>query len=245
MNVREHPPQLIQEYSDLRDSIIEADKSNFDVWIAEAMPFQQLPHTHEVLRYFIPPMLLKHMPNPAGVDIASKIVNNFVEIQIVEELDMPITNIDSLLSYHKAVHKYSLSPQNIPYPVLPDDVDVMHWEFLDSVLSQTINENEKILLNIALDQLGPELHVANYSDREEWRGVGIATSFYERLREIAKKLGFQYITGDNNRKNISFFTNKLGRKRYEQLPPDLQKMFRSNHGDIDTFDDFTVDILDP
>lgn len=63
--------------------------------------------------------------------------------------------------------------------------------------------------------------------------------FYNKLDEIAKRLGFTYIGGSNNEKNHSFFLNKLGRKSLNQFPQ-LWKAFgfseqKDKIGDYVTF----------
>lgn len=55
------------------------------------------------------------------------------------------------------------------------------------------------------------------------RGLGIATDFYTNiLPTFASELGFKYILGENNSNNINFFTEKLGRVRYEDLPRNIR-----------------------
>lgn len=98
---------------------------------------------------------------------------------------------------------------------------------------------------VYLNQLGEELNVVRYSDRPELRNMGVAASFYERLREAARKMGFSYITGANTEENSGYYTKKLGRTTLDKLPPNLQHMFHDNHFDLGIESDelFTVDFL--
>ena len=69
------------------------------------------------------------------------------------------------------------------------------------------------------------LHVEKYWDRDELKGRGVATSFHHRLRDIARQMGFRFITGENSEENIGFFTKKLGGVTLGQIKPQLRPLF--------------------
>lgn len=94
----------------------------------------------------------------------------------------------------------------------------------------SVDLSEKKLLEIYLlayaNNVGNNiLHVAKYGDSKPWRGLGIATSFYQRLREAARAMGFWIITGNNDACNIGFFRDKLGRTPFSLINPEFGGLF--------------------
>jgi hypothetical protein len=85
------------------------------------------------------------------------------------------------------------------------------------------------------------LYVGYYDDRAELRNKGVGKSFYDNLHNISRDMGYRYITGLNNEKNIGFFT-KLGRVTLDQIKPEFRDKFRHNPGSKDTTL-YTVDFL--
>lgn len=88
------------------------------------------------------------------------------------------------------------------------------------------------------------LHVESYWDWGELRGKGIATSFYQRLRKIARQMGFRFITGENREENVGFFRGKLGRVTLGQIKPEYQYLFFRDTND-NRLHLRTIDILNP
>jgi len=223
-------------------NIHKADSVAFQDWFTKTNPYQELPSTAESVRYLISPGVWGFVGDPARMDVVMTTCDpERIEIFVIEHMDQPLTNIESLRRYEEEISR--------PRTQLPADVDPFHWEALDEVLDGRIQVTDKIYNEIYLKSIGDELCVIAYGDRSELRGKGIATSFYQRLREVAKKLGFRYITGKNEKENKDFFKKKLGRVSFDQLPDDLQEYFERHHGgDIDHMDkdeDFTVDFLNP
>lgn len=70
------------------------------------------------------------------------------------------------------------------------------------------------------------LYVGDY-DGEENQGIG--RDFYlNTLPAVAKQLGFRFITGANNGKNISFFLQTLGRFTYNDIKPEFRNALFPN-----------------
>ena len=57
-------------------------------------------------------------------------------------------------------------------------------------------------------------------------------------------MGIRFITGLNNRRNISYFTDKLGRSTLAEIKPELRTTFNSNpSGEI--LENLTIDFIKP
>jgi hypothetical protein len=90
------------------------------------------------------------------------------------------------------------------------------------------------------------LEVVAYSDRENLQGKKMGTAQYERLRTVAKEIGFRMIVGQNSEENVGFFVEKLGRSRYKEVSTELQRKVEPCLGINDDDDDFfTIDFLYP
>lgn len=65
-------------------------------------------------------------------------------------------------------------------------------------------------------------HVSNFYTSDEIRGQGVTTEFYERLERLLKAIGFEYIIGENNPDNVTYFIEKLRRQLLHVLSEDEQ-----------------------
>lgn len=220
--------------------IQQRDKAVFDEW-AKGDVFRKLPSTADQLRYLIPPRLWDFVSDPSRINVALLDKNGkYLEFIIFEETDETLTNMDSLEDFRELVDSHH---KDITFP---SDVDPFHWERQDYLDEGIIGVTDKIYLNIALEPIEDELFVVSHGDRKELRGKGIASSLYERLTEIAGKLGFKYITGENYKNNVGFFLENLGRTSFDKLPPDLKDHFESHHGGEDFFEEFfTIGFVNP
>lgn len=93
------------------------------------------------------------------------------------------------------------------YPVSEQHLHDIH------LLSYTNKEGKNIL------------NVAKYSDTPRFQKLHVATSFYQRLREVARAMGFWIITGNNDAGNIGFFRDKLGRTPFSLINPEFGELF--------------------
>lgn len=96
------------------------------------------------------------------------------------------------------------------------------------------------------------LGVSDYNDRPENTHKGIASSFYSRLRDISRALGYRFITGWNESRNITFFTvdtesKGLGRYQLKHVQPDKRAEFLSDslNSKHESLEYFTIDFLYP
>lgn len=65
--------------------------------------------------------------------------------------------------------------------------------------------------------------VSGYDIKDTLANLGVTQAFYNELDNLLGELAFQAVFGINNDQNISFFLNKLGRKRLANVPRSLQK----------------------
>lgn len=65
-------------------------------------------------------------------------------------------------------------------------------------------------------------HVRNFYTSNEMTGQGVTMEFYERLERLLKAIGFDYIVGENNPDNVTYFIEKLRRQLLHLLSEDEQ-----------------------
>lgn len=81
----------------------------------------------------------------------------------------------------------------------PENLDFYHLDAYRWLIEQGVMKPEDypvlyISLSSYIPQTGAILRVLNYSDRPQLRNAGVATAFYERLRELAKEMDYWAIT---------------------------------------------------
>lgn len=111
-----------------------------------------------------------------------------------------------------------LIPQKLTAMLHGQDLSITVLEKNPICLTIAVHSGESVALGGPMDftlevnpQMPGELHVSNFQLGEDFQCKGIGTEFYQQLREVAKIMGFRYITGVNDSVNIDFFTRKLGR----------------------------------
>lgn len=216
------------------DRFTRAAQTQFERWSpTRGEPFIPEP----VLSYLIPPSLLSLTQNPEAV--RARVTQRLLpgntpntRVLIIEESDTPVTNAASFEEFRQAFRDYRTSqgtPNPLPEVPFPDDVDPLHWQFRDEIDSGELTLNDRVLLDIDFSSLSPEhLYITSYTDRPEPEfhrdEERITTDFNHRLIELAKKLGYKYISEEiANRKDIGFYVNQLGRKSLTTLRGRVQK----------------------
>lgn len=203
--------------------IVERDTQAFRDWKETGDNSLSLDLPADVAQYLIPPRLLELAEDPTAVSV--KVDDAFtdpgnISLFIVER--RPGTD-----NFQAAVDAG-----------LIDD---------DTVESGVLEPEDYVHNTVAMERHGPNddayLHVFGYVDREENRGKGVATSFYARLREFARESGFTAVTGEGNGRNVGYFTEKLGRTRLTDLPPEEQQKYAATVDDNPEY--FTIDDLRP
>lgn len=237
------------ERSQYIDQIVAKDHQAFSDWVSQQAQLPRLNFTPEASRYVIPRRLLELATEPAHVSVrVLEATPDTFDFLVVETFPSPISDQRALAEYIQAYERFFSSivaGESVQKPPIPEDIDPYHVYYNEYIDRGILHLNDKLLLNISIDRADPtELFVGAYQGRTDQEGKGIARSFYERLREIARTLGFQYITGENSEENIGYFVTQLGRKRFAELPSPLQEEFENNHPDVD-LELFTVDFLQP
>lgn len=218
--------------------IIQEDKKEFEKWLATKTPATRLDMPHGALRYIlIPRRILELAEQPSAVDVlVLEQDRDLLRAFIFERKDKPITDKKALYEYlvyvagYEVKEKAKAEASDKIYlsikPKPPQNVDIYHARFSELVNSGSLQLNDYVTNEIGLNiYKDDQLNVADYSDRETLRGKGIATSFYKRLHEVAKELGFRFITGYNRDVNLSFFLEKLGRSTLSKVKPEFKTTF--------------------
>ncbi len=208
------------------ETITQTDKQAFESWLKEKPVAPTLDIPHGALRYvLIPRRILELVDDPSTVDIlVTKHDPDGVKAYVFERKRNPITNKQSLETYWqdeekryaeesaKAQAEGSLFIHVSSDP--PADVNRDHAHNQQLIVEEKLQLNDLISNEISLQIAGEkdlyQLLVAYY-DRDHFRNKKVAPSFYARLREVAREMGFRFIKGANNLTNIGFFTKKLGR----------------------------------
>lgn len=106
---------------------------------------------------------------------------------------------------------------HFPLP-LPGGINRLHSEYSELIEKGFFGIDDRVLLEVDLllnKSIPSSLYVSHFNGEV---GNGIGSEFYqELLPKFARDLGFRSITGENNAQNISFFTEKLRRKRLADI----------------------------
>lgn len=129
------------------------------------------------------------------------------------------TNIEEI--YRRLVESLKQLDLNqfVPSVFNPDDSELIEIPAKHAVRFR-IKSQSKLVVSVTLSiagNSGQTLYVENYSSPIVGKGLG--TAFYKNLDQFAADQGFQTIVGGNGKDNITFFTDKLGRKRLSDLSP--------------------------
>lgn len=217
--------------------ILMADRAAFGEWVSDPGRRSQLDMPREALRaLIIPPRILELAENPAGVDLVVLSQDTqSVEALVVEHRSEPVSNIESLYNYWEQ----RLTGQG----EIPPDVDDYMASHIRFLLDGTLGLNDYVTTELYLVLAGnAQLRTGDYLDRVALRGQGIGTSFFGNLREGAIAMGMRYMIGQNNKQNISFFRDTLGRYTLNQIRPEFWEEFTEEpEGTEPTL--FTVDIF--
>lgn len=233
------------------EALEQKNREAFEAWVEENKGKPRLSLTSEAARYLIPRRLLELVDNPEELEVklGQSCDTGLLDASIVRRSEKPITNVENILKREKL--RYQLAAKNridLLSP-LPPGEDEFHHTLSEKYESGDLDEKDFVYLDLYMSKLGKqELNVTTYSDREELQGKGIAISFYTRLREVASRIGFRYITGEqHSERPLNFFINKLGRVRLPDAPPDVRqeivRAHKSIENTIENENNFTVDIL--
>lgn len=265
-------PDLGESKEELVESIVDIDRRNFKNWISDSEKSRELDLPTSALRYvLIPKRILELADDPSRVGlIVDTHKPDEISAYVVEHKKEPVTNKESYEAYMAAREEFlrqarayssETSPDSRLYlpprstlGSVPLDVDGYHIEYKELIESGLMNFNDYFTNKISLVVTNnPEvLYVAGYFDRHELRNKGVAKSFYSRLPEVARDLGFRIIKGWNSpdypkegiKGNSSFFIEKLGRHTLKEVRPELRSLFIDpNQDDLSFAEDEFVQTL--
>jgi len=94
---------------------------------------------------------------------------------------------------------------------------VIHQDLIDeSVVSFEVTEEGNEIFEVRLEALNPDtLRVRKYNGIPH---QGLASDFYKNiLPDFARQCGFRFIIGNNNKSNLSFFIEELGRTHLSEV----------------------------
>lgn len=193
-------------------------RSAFDEWLKDVDKDIPIDIPDGILSVFIPKRLYELSGDPNNLEVipANLEGNHQIGFSIVERGVGGLTDRKIWNEHIERVDK-----EEVQGGKAPDGIDEMHWAYRKSVKNGKISLEDKILLSVLLKDSprkpGKQLRVGSYEDREELRGSGVATSFYENLSVIAKALGYRFLSGFNDERNVGFFIQKLGRVTANQI----------------------------
>lgn len=234
------------------NEILKQDKTTFDSWILSTKPVRVATIPLNVLRFLIPTPTFQTAQDPHNISIMGlstqlSEVNNLNFI-IFERRNLPVSDRNTLDNYMKvlrafyerlAVSRVDMSNrEKIPIP--PLEIDPFHIEEYEFIEDGILTVEDFITNDISMRAIGPQLKVEWYSDHPHLHGIGMATSFYGKLRYAAKAMQYRFIVGENP--SPGYFVKKLGRSTLEEIKPELRHEF-SSKPTIGNTETVTIDFL--
>ncbi len=202
----------------------------FVTWQEQTTKTQTLEIPQEIADVFIPQRIFELSNDPSRVK--TLMVQNRPELPehkeslnfiIYEHLDKPITDAHVYEEWKKQKQKVVGSPYRHTMN-LASEVDYFHMHNHDLIDSNQLSLNDKVYLHYIADvpaKYPHVVHTRNFFDRPELHGNGIGSSFYNRLEEVYKQLGFKYLAGEIFSLNRSFFANR--RVHYDALSHEIRR----------------------
>jgi hypothetical protein len=193
------------------------------------LPTLELPPN--VREAFIPAKIYELADNPDQVEIV--IWKHFVaqDIQtlqmVIIEKNSPkhLTNPEAWQNWRDEMKQAAQKPGMKVFPPIPEEVDRFHAEYDREIENGVVSLQDRVMMtvNFQMEKKAPYTLQVNYFDGETRSGIG--SDFYlNQLPDIARTLGFRFITGSNSEENITFFTDKLGRSRATEIEEDKAKL---------------------
>lgn len=201
------------------EEIIQVDRQAFYDYISRSQRGLALDLPHDVCRYLlIPPRILELVRTPANVDVDTYVMG-------------------SDRSLWGTVYYWN------PIPLFEHTLLVRQWRQLRMYTHAVLQTH---LVSQIHDPDSPLLFVDDYSDKAHYRGRGVATSFYKRLRECAIAMGYRFIYGFNTTPGTQrFFVESVGRTPLGKTKPEIWQLLASTYDFSWTrnFNAMTIDFL--
>lgn len=208
------------------------ERQSFDEWVStHKIEANSLDIPERYIRSLVPDRAFSIAENPNNVDLVLResgggalslmVVERGYQQKLTDEVAWQKWQSDTNVALREQEGK-----RLKVLPPAPQGVDRLHAKFRNDVRAGTLSLKDRILfvLKLSVKMDAPNtLYVADYDGEI---GKGIASEFYKKtLPETIKKLGFRYIYGQNNIKNISFFADTLKRARVVDIRPEFREQF--------------------
>jgi hypothetical protein len=209
--------------------------------------------SEEKRRELIPPLVYQLASHPENVravisegKLNSAQTAEQLQLLVVEkDYSVPLTNPADWQRWMEA-RQATISGSGIQLASRGPGINRLHIQFRPQIEDGIITINDRVLFSVLLrkDLALPAVLEVSYFDSEKNRGIG--TQFYqEQLPQFARSLGFRFIVGSNNQKNIDFFTGKLGRRPLSAIKPEKRAQLFSKLEANSNLDLYTVQFLYP
>lgn len=191
---------------------------NFKDWQHNTGVQNTLIVPEEVSNVFIPRRLLELSQDPTHMRVkllesgksSVDYIDTSLRFLLLEQLTQPLSDPEVWQEYLAG----EINPQIIdgerPWlktQIIPG-IDPEHLAYKEFIQKEELSLNDKIFIDYSVDTFkGNPLvaHTRNLFDRPDMHGMGIGRSFYERLEDILRSLGFRYLSGDINSPHPGFF----------------------------------------
>ncbi len=208
----------------------------FVTWQEQHAKLQTLEIPQEIADVFIPHRIFELSNDPSRVKTLMvqnrpklpehKESLNFI---VYEHLDYSITDAHAYTEWKKQKQRFFGGLSRHTSNLTPE-VDYFHKHNHTLIDSNQLTFNDKVYLHYIADvpaKYPHVVHTRNFFDRPELHGNGIGSSFYNRLEEIYKQLGFKYLAGEIFSLNRSFFANR--RVHYDTLSHEIRREIPAPH----------------
>ena|SRR3989338_3742864 len=239
------------------DTIVKADREAFEAWISDPRNSMHLDMPVSALRYLlIPQRVLELSDRPSEVDILLlEQTAQKIEAFVLEHKAEPITDMKLLEAFLEEEKKRETDAReqagNDGQPFVfvpsepPDGIDLYHLAHPELVENGRLQLSDHVTNHISISTAdNRRMIVGKYLDRKSLHKQGVGKSFYSRLHNSARELGFRFIQGGNNVKNLWFFTTVLGRATLDQIRPERRALFNPTPPEDREIVD-TIDFLYP
>lgn len=221
------------------DTILDTNWSKFSAWVDDSGPLQTLEIPEEHSGVFIPGRILELAENPSQINaFFRKVQPDSMSVIVYERFSEPIS---SHIEYGKWLEEINEKRRNGQMAFVspsrqedaPEGIDYKHVPYSPLIESGALTLNDKVYFEYLAKVIKgyPQTAVTvNFFDRSEMHGMGIGRSFYDRLEEVLKKLGFEYLGGQVISGHAQFF--EKDRSRYSDLPEDLREKLPEEFADV-------------
>lgn len=203
------------------DAIVANNWSKFDKWVSETGAHQTFDLPQDVADVLIPKKILELSDDPTSVGVLLKGTSkDHLGIILYERTSNPLSDPKKIEEWQNN-RKSNLLPNSVEDS--PEGVDYMHLRFNYELGSGRLTLNDRVYIQYFADIPENFPYVAetrNYTDRKEFNGQGIGTSFYNNWEAVLKRLGFRYLVGSIISPHPGFF--RKTRTNYDELPASVK-----------------------